>query len=200
VEVAGNRFKIPDFSSKKPASRIYIAKAERFSVRVRPEKIEAPVSITGLRLDPAPEGPAIVQQGTTITLPARSAITHSVMLRYEPATNKNCLGYWVNPADTAEWNFHVNEPGDYEIELWQGCGKGQGGSDILVEIHDNAGIIQEARFTVEDTGHFQNFIPRKLGKVHFADTGNYSFWVKPQRKQAGAIMDIHRVLLTRLGK
>src|SRR6185436_18948640 len=52
---------------------------------------------------------------------------------------------------------------------------------------------------VEETGHVQIFVPRDLGKVNFAKAGTYSLWVKPQRKQAGAIMDVRQVLLTATG-
>ncbi len=52
------------------------------------------------------------------------------MMRYEPATNKNCLGYWVNPADWADWTFPVDRPGTFDVEVWQGAGTGQGGSDV----------------------------------------------------------------------
>ena len=85
-------------------------------------------------LVPAPEGGASVQQGNRIVLPSSNAITHSVMMRYEPATNKNCLGYWTNPNDAAEWKFQVARPGAYGVEIWQGCGKGQGGSEVAVEV------------------------------------------------------------------
>src|SRR2546421_2931166 len=61
-----------------------------------------------------------------ITLAASNAVTHGTQLRYEPATNKNCLGYWTKVEDWAEWQFDVTKPGLFEIEVWQGCGQGQG--------------------------------------------------------------------------
>jgi pimeloyl-ACP methyl ester carboxylesterase len=126
----------------------------------------------------------------TLLLHARDAVVHGSMLRYEPQTNKNCLGYWVNPEDWAEWRFHVEKAGRYAVELWQGCGKGQGGSDVAVEVDGN-----KYQFIVEETGHFQIFIPRKLGEVHISKVGDYSLAIKPQRKQANAIMDIREVRL-----
>jgi lysophospholipase L1-like esterase len=112
------------------------------------------------------------------------------MMRYEPATNKNCLGYWVNPNDWVEWDFQVAQPGTFELEVWQGCGKGQGGSDVAVEV--GSGRFE---FVVEETGHFQSFVPRKLGQVRLAAAGMYSLAIKPQRKKAGAVMDIQQVRL-----
>lgn len=152
----------------------------------------------GVRRPSAHEAGAISQVGDLLVLPASNAIPHAVTMRYEPATNKNCLGYWVNAADQAEWRFTVRDPGDYEIEVWQGCGRGQGGSDVGVEVRDASGVLQESTFVVEETGHFQIFIPRRLGRVHFSRSGNYSLWIKPQRKQATAIMDVRKAVLRRI--
>lgn len=49
-------------------------------------------------------------------------------------------------------------------------------------------------FVVEDTGHFQNFTPRRIGRVELP-AGKYTLAIKPQRKQAAAVMDIRRVVL-----
>src|SRR6185369_1261636 len=130
------------------------------------------------------------EESGVIVLLARDAATHSVMMRYEPQTNKNCLGYWTNPADWANWDFEVLQPGKFEVEVWQGCGKGQGGSDVAVEVGD-----KRFDFIVEETGHFQIFLPRKIGVVEFPSAGKFALAVKPQRKQAGAIMDIRQVRL-----
>ena len=140
---------------------------------------------------PAPEGKPVAQDRSgAVILEARDAIAHAVMMRYEPATNKNCLGYWVNPNDWAEWQFTLARPGTFEIELWQGCGKEQGGSDVAVEVGG-----QRFTFVVEETGHFQIFLPRRIGRVHLAKPGRYSLAVRPQRKQAAAVMDIRQVRL-----
>ena len=135
-------------------------------------------------------GLPVFRPSEPIILHASNAITHSVMMRYEPQTNKNCLGYWTNPNDWAEWLFRVAENGTYNIELWQGCGKGQGGSDVMLEIAGN-----EFPFVVEDTGHFQNFIPRNLGQVTLKNDQSLSLKIKPIRKKAGAVMDVQMVRL-----
>ena len=192
VEAAGGQLIISNLTKDR---RIYLAKSEPMTLSVRARKTSGPIGLRGVTLAPAPEGAPIVQEGASITLHARDAITHSVTMRYEPATNKNCLGYWVNTNDTAEWKFSVTRPGDYEIELWQGCGKSQGGSDVLVEVRDGTTVLKEIPFVVEETGHFQTFIPRQLGRVYFPKSGEYALRVLPRRKQAGAIMDISRIVL-----
>lgn len=173
--------------------RFYLAKSEPFTLRVTCKKLDdqTAFNLKAVTLRPAPEGVPITQEASgVVTLAASNAITHSVLMRYEPATNKNCLGYWANVNDWAEWKFALARPGEYEVEVWQGCGKGQGGSDVAVEVGE-----QRFEFVVEDTGHFQNFVPRKIGRVSFKSAGNYSLVVKPKRKQAGAVMDIRQVRL-----
>ena len=203
IELAGQIFPLAvpqsrDRFQTARVARVYIAKSEPFTAKIRCTTLTGnwAIRLKSVILRPAPEGKPIVQQNNEkIVLHSRDAITHSVMMRYEPAINKNCLGYWTNPNDAAEWKFTVNTPGNYNIQLWQGCGKGQGGSDVLVEVLGNTGRLKEARFVVEDTGHFQNFIPRDLGVVTFAEAGDYSLWVRPQRKQAAAVLDIRQILL-----
>jgi lysophospholipase L1-like esterase len=124
-----------------------------------------------------------------VWLHASNAVVHGANLRFEPQTNKNCLGYWTKAEDWAEWTFEIKQAGEFVVEVWQGCGKGQGGSDVAVEVGG-----QRFGFIVEDTGHFQNFTPRRLGRVELP-AGKHTLAIKPQRKQAAAVMDIRRVVL-----
>jgi hypothetical protein len=203
IEIAGQTFPFNVLQSRdrfqtSRVARVYIAKSEPFIVKVRCTKLTGnwAVRLKSLDLRPAPEGKLIVQaKDNEILLHSRDATTHSVMMRYEPATNKNCLGYWTNPNDAAEWKFTVKKPGTYTIQLWQGCGKGQGGSDVLVEVLGKTGRLKESRFVVEDTGHFQNFIPRNLGEVALSEPDEYSLWVRPQTKKAAAVLDVRQVVL-----
>src|SRR6266849_1170931 len=114
--------------------------------------------------------PAVSLQGEAgaITLPARDAITHGTQMHYEPSPVKNCLGYWFKTEDWAEWEFKVTRPGAFEAEVWQGCGQGQGGSEVALE-------VGTGRFTLV--------------------AGTYRLALKPQRKQASAIMDIRQINL-----
>src|SRR5690349_11783346 len=173
--------------------RLYLSKAEPFTLRVRCKTLKggAVMNFKAVTLRPAPEGNPITQSAAgDITLLARDATTHGVMLRYEPAEIKNCLGYWVNPDDWAGWEFAVTKPGTFDVEVWQGCGKGQGGSDAEVRI---AG--EKLDFVVQETGHFQIFVPRRIGRVKLSQPGNYPLAVRALRKKAGAVMDVQQVRL-----
>jgi hypothetical protein len=199
LEIAGQRFAFsrPTTGSwyryqTLPIGRFYLPTSTPCSVALRCKSLRGPavMNLKALTLRPAPEGQAIFQQASgVIELLARDAITHSVMMRYEPQTNKNCLGYWTNPKDWAQWDFQVIKPGDFEVEVFQGCGKGQGGSEVAVDVAD-----QRLTFVVEDTGHFQNFLQRRIGRVTL-NQGNASLEIRPLRKQAAAVVDIREIRL-----
>jgi arylsulfatase A-like enzyme len=126
----------------------------------------------------------------SITLPARTAEVHGVMLRYEPLPHKNTLGYWVRAEDWASWEFTVTKPGTFSVEVLQGCGKGQGGSDVELSVGDKT-----LAFTVEDTGHFQNFKAREIGTLALDRVGRYTLTVKAKKKAVAAVMDLRAVTL-----
>src|SRR5437762_10252568 len=146
--------------------------------------------LSAAELKPAPVI-AVQEESGAITLAARDATTHGTQMHYESSPLKNCLGYWFKPEDWADWEFKVTRPGAFDVEVWQGCGQGQGGSEVAVEVGK-----ERFTFLVEETGHFQIFLPRRVGRVAFPEAGNYRLALKPIRKQASAIMDIRQVKLT----
>jgi hypothetical protein len=128
--------------------------------------------------------------GGRIVLHASTAQVHGKKLQYEPQQNKNTLGYWVEPSDHASWSFELTRPGRFEIHVWQGCGKGSGGSEVEVSAGD-----QRARFTVEDTGHFQSFKERQVGTLNFEKAGPQKLEVRALSKPGAAVMDLRQVVL-----
>jgi arylsulfatase A-like enzyme len=133
-----------------------------------------------------------------VRLDAAVAEVDGLMLRYEPPPNKHTLGYWTRVEDWARWDFAIAAPGAYEVELLQGCGQGSGGAEVDVVISRagaGAAIEQRFRHVVEDTGHFQNFVPRVVGKASLDAPGRYTLAVKPRTKPGVAVMDLRTVTL-----
>lgn len=126
----------------------------------------------------------------TITLAAHDAVTHGRLLRYEPQPHKNTVGYWADASDWCEWRFHAATPGRFTVHLLQGCGKGQGGSAVRIVV---AG--QTLEYTVEDTGHFQNFVERAAGTINIEKAGPFALEIRAVRKAKGAVMDVRQVRL-----
>lgn len=130
------------------------------------------------------------QADGTITLEAHTAEVHGLQLCYEPLPHKNTLGYWIRVEDTASWEFTLSKTGTFELFAWQGCGTGQGGSEVDFVIDD-----QQVSMTVEDTGGFQEFRRRLLGTVRLDKPGRHTLTVRPRTKAKDAIMDLRQVLL-----
>ena len=82
--------------------------------------------------------------------------------------HKNTLGFWVNANDWARWEFTVMQPGKFQLEVLVGCGNGSGGSDVRFEIGE-----QVLSMTVQETGGFQNFVPRMLGEITIEEPGRH---------------------------
>lgn len=144
---------------------------------------------------PRPSGDPVVTSPAadgSITLAAHDAVCHGRLLRYEPQPNKNTVGYWADENDWVEWHATVDKPGKYALSLLQGCGKGHGGSAVKV-----AAAGQTLDYTVEDTGHFQNFVDRPVGAIVIAKAGPFTVEIRAVKKAKGAVMDVRRVRLER---
>jgi hypothetical protein len=138
-----------------------------------------------------PAAPWVVAQAEdgSVTLPARHAAVHGEKLQYEPQPHKNTLGYWVNPEDWAEWHFETRKPGEFSVHILQGCGEGQGGSEVVFTAGE-----ETLAFEVEDTGHFQDFRWRQVGKL-LIEAGRQVLTVRVQRLARNAVMDLRQVRL-----
>lgn len=136
--------------------------------------------------------PHVIRQSKngTITLPAHHVVTHGKLLRYEPQPHKNTLGYWANADDWAEWHVRVTTPGQFRVHILQGCGKGQGGSIVEIEITGS-----RCRFEIEDTGHFQNFKQRDVGFIDLTQAGTFPLKIRTIIKAKVAACDIRQIQL-----
>jgi arylsulfatase A-like enzyme len=140
----------------------------------------------------AMQNPATEGTNALIFLEARDARVKAAKMHYEDLPQKDTLGFWVNADDTASWDFKAPLAGKYRVTVLQGCGKGNGGS--LVAIEAGAG---KCEFTVEETGHFQRFVPREIGQLELA-AGDNTLTVRPLKKAKAAVMDLRRVILERI--
>ena len=56
---------------------------------------------------------------------------------------------------------------------------------------------QVVNFTVEDTGHFQNFKDRTIGQFKIHEPGVYTLRINAKKKAKAAIMDVRQIRLVR---
>lgn len=171
----------------------YIAEGGPHAITLRqsPSAGDGLAEIRAVLLVPACEGTQPVQaEDGSITLHGRDATVSGTMLRYEPAPAKQTLGYWTRASDSASWRFLVATPGEFRVEVLQGCGAGQGGSDMVVSLAD-----AELAFEVEETGHFQDFRARVIGTVTIPEAGSHLLTVKPRRIAKTAALDLRQIRL-----
>lgn len=181
-----------------PVGRVYLPSAGPQAVTVYcTKKVDGAVmSLKAVTLEPACEGTPPTQAADgSITLHGRDSIVRGTNLRYEPAESKQTLGFWTKATDAAEWTFTVTAPGNFDVEVLQGCGTGQGGSRMAVSIDGGrAGATEPITFTVEDTGGFQAFKPRIVGRVNLA-AGRHTLRAQPQTIAKAAACDIRQIRL-----
>lgn len=168
-----------------------------------PQDLQEPTNLdlagVHLRVDGMPRlalPPAVSRPGPdgVITLSARDAMTHGGdKLQFEPLSHKNTVGYWVNPSEYAEWSYELDQPGEFEVEILQGCG-GHAGSDVELGFPEGA-----VPFVVDETGHFQNFVWRKIGKIALKEPGVQVMSLKCKKLAKGAVMDMRQVRLVPVG-
>ena len=126
----------------------------------------------------------------SVSMHASTAEVHGVMLRFEPLPHKDTLGYWVRPDDWASFEFEIDRPGEFQVELAVGCGNGSEGSEVAVQVGDAT-----LTFIVEATGGFQKFTPRAIGVAKLDKAGRHMLVVKPITKPRAAVMDLQRIRL-----
>jgi alpha-L-fucosidase len=79
-----------------------------------PDKISSTVV---LKIKAAPEvavTPIFQESDGSVRLMAAEASLHGA-LAYENGGGKDNIGYWTNPADTADWTFKVDRPGKFKV-------------------------------------------------------------------------------------
>ena len=105
-------------------------------------------------LQPGPNG--------TFNLPARSAKLRGKQLQFE--ANKNCIGYWRNQGDFAEWSINIHEPGKYDVVVVLSCDPENAGDEFEIKIGDES----SKKVKVESTQTWDNFNPVRVLQVDLA--------------------------------
>ena len=187
-----------DHSQRLPVGRVYLPSAgpQTVSVRCTKKVGGAVMRLEAVTLEPACEGtPPTQADDGGITLHGRDATVRGTNLRYEPAEKKQTLGFWTKPSDAAQWTFTVVTPGCFDVEVLQGCGTGQGGSTMAVAVDaDQPAPPEPITFVVEDTGGFQAFKPRLVGRVNLT-AGQHTLRVQPHTIAKAAACDIRQIRL-----
>jgi len=163
-----------------------------FAIYTPAAGVTAELAIKEIAFIPCAETDDVVVQADdgTISLPAKSATTWSETMRFEPKPEKNCLGFWTSEDDFAEWEFTATKPGRYTVVVTQGCGAGNGGSQVEVKLGE-----QKTRFSVLETGGFQTWKDVEAGVIEIPAPGTHRIVIDPVDKKGKAVMDVQKVTL-----
>lgn len=181
-----------------PLGRVTIPATGDLPVNVRCTKLvgDAVMNLKAVSLVPACEGtPPTQADDGSVTLHGRDATVRGTTLRWEPAEQKQTLGFWTKPGDAAEWTFTLTTPGTFDVEVLQGCGPGQGGSEMTVTVDGGTPAAATLAFTVEETAGFQDFRARTIGRVSLAGPGPHLLRVQPAKIAHAAACDIRQIRL-----
>jgi alpha-L-fucosidase len=101
--------------------------------------------------------------GGSVLLPASEAVLHGEQLQYEPGPQRDCLGWWFNPDDGAEWEIQITRPGKFDI-LAEVAGLEPASLEIAAGEHRTKGDAAA-------TGDYGKFREVNLGSLEIVSSG-----------------------------
>src|SRR6056297_3020687 len=180
--------------------KVYLPAKAKYDVAVKctEKRGGAVMNLKSLTLVPTCEGSPPTQSADgRVILHAQDVTSNGVLLQWEPRDIKRTLGFWAKTTDSAYWDFTITDAGVFDVEILQGCGKGQGGSEVdfvfLAWQQDQP--TATLPHTVKDTGHWQGFQPMEIGQIAL-EAGRYRVRVVPRSKAGAAVMDLRQISLT----
>jgi alpha-L-fucosidase len=124
-----------------------------------------------------------------IVLDAVDADIHGSDARFEADADHRCIGFWSSEKDTVSWDFRVDRPGKFKVEVEWACEEPDAGSMVKVESGEAS-----VPMTVESTGKWTTFQKREIGTLELG-VGNAKVHVVPTKKGSGSVMNLRTVRL-----
>jgi alpha-L-fucosidase len=149
------------------------------------QRFGAPVSKLGWTNDTISQA----ADGSIILLAVDAGI-HGDTAQYESGDGKDNIGYWTDAKDWVSWDMLVKKPGTFSVAITYACGKGAGGSEIIIGAGD-----QEVAAKVKDTGDWTKFVTENLGTLKIEKAGRTTVSVKVKSKPGFAVMNLRSVEL-----
>lgn len=107
----------------------------------------------------------------SVLLPAEEARLHGSEIKYEAGEQRDCLGFWTNPADWADWSFQVTRPGKFDVTA-EVAALDKGSLEVSVGDSKTQGGAAA-------TGDYGKFKVAKLGTLEIAAPGKVTLAVRP---------------------
>ena len=106
-----------------------------------------------------------------IVLPAEDARLHGNEIKYEAGDQRDCLGFWTNPADWADWSFQVTRPGKFDVTAEIAALEG---ASLKISVGDSTSTGAAAA-----TGDYGKFRVARLGVLEIVSPGKVTLAVRP---------------------
>ena len=130
----------------------------------------------------------IVQTDGSIRLGAADATVYGRSLVFEPPFGN--LGYWHSPEDHAVWNFRIDRPATYALDLEYSNFNGRAGNSYQVLV-DDLSLIGRAI----GTDSWTDYRPNRVGEVALK-AGVHRLEVRSAGPLRGALFDLRAVALS----
>lgn len=116
---------------------------------------------------------------------------HGDVLNTYPDEGTVMLGFWTVMSEWLSWDFQVDEPGSFRVELEYACDPGAFGSVFAIAVGD-----QSVTGEIKSTGSWFTFTTADLGTMKVTKKGLQTLSVKATHMPRGAVMNLRSVTLT----
>lgn len=126
----------------------------------------------------------------TIVLDGKDATLTGGGIRYQPSSDRRCIGFWTGMSNTVSWKVSIPARQTYRILVTQSCIDGLAGSEFTVIIAN-----QQANGVVKGTTDWSKFVELDLGPVMIRKPGEHELVVKPTHVPRNHVMNLRSVKL-----
>ena len=128
------------------------------------------------------------QPSGEIVLKAIDATVHGKTVKYEDKGDGGNLGFWTNPKDWVSWEFKVETPGAYSVEITYAATAAGSSYEVAVESSKLDAVTRS-------TGGYQKYTAENLGAIEVTKAGVVEVSVKPLAFAKTALMNMKRIVL-----
>jgi len=125
----------------------------------------------------------------SLTLNAIDADTHGSAAAYEADEEHRCIGMWTNAKDWVSWDYRIDKPGRYKVEVEWACEEPNAGSHIKIEAGTSS-----VEMDITSTGKWTKFEKKALGTLTLP-AGRGQLKVTPTKMAKDAVMNLRTIRL-----
>jgi hypothetical protein len=137
------------------------------------------------------QGKLVIQQASgSLYFTADDAVVQGDTARVETVAGRSAITHWTSRDDWLAWDFRVDQPAVFRVELIYATPPGSGGK-FSVAIRD---MKKEA--SVRDSGGAQTFSPHEIGFLTVRRSGRHRLTMRVVEKPVGQLMVLRAIQLT----